>query len=253
MDPYLEAFWPDVHATLITHSRSLIQRQLGGSGLIARVEERLIVESPFERPHSRRGDVVLSDVDPRTVDRLTTRGGEGAVAVAEPIVVPAEAMPQRSIAITDGLGGEVVTVIEFVSPSNKLAGDGREQYLRKQYECVHANVNLVEIDLVRAGRRVVHYPEERMTPEMRATYLICTFRAVGDKRYEIYPIRLDQKLPTIRIPLRYNDADVTLDLQAALNQTYEDGAYDRIDYARPCAPPLVGPDLEIASRLLTRP
>jgi len=246
MDPYLEPFWPDVHSTLITHSRSLLQRQLTGSGLVARVEERLIVEQPFESPHSFRGDVVLSDRDPRRVNSA------GSTAVAEPIVIPAEALPQRSIAITDSAGGDVVTVIEFVSPSNKLSGDGRDQYIRKQYDCIRANVNLVEIDLVRTGKHVVYYPADRLEPRMQSTYIICTFRAVGGKRYELYPVRLEQRLPTIRIPLRYTDADITLDLQAVLNQTYEEGAFDNIDYTRPCVPPLTGTDADFAAQVLAK-
>ena len=63
MDPYLQRHWRDVHATLIVLSRSELQRQLGG-GLRARIEERLIVESPLKDDR---------DIYPRSEER---RGGE---------------------------------------------------------------------------------------------------------------------------------------------------------------------------------
>jgi hypothetical protein len=48
-----------------------------------------------------------------------------------------------------------------------------------------------------------------------------------------------QALPCIRIPLAGNDPDVRLDIRAALEQAYDAGSYDqRIDYSKPCQPPL---------------
>ena len=43
MDPYLEAHWLDVHPRLIVEASTVIQRQLGDD-LVARIEERLLVE-----------------------------------------------------------------------------------------------------------------------------------------------------------------------------------------------------------------
>jgi hypothetical protein len=42
MDPYLEQFWPDVHAGPIIYARDQIEEQLPGN-LIARVEERVVL------------------------------------------------------------------------------------------------------------------------------------------------------------------------------------------------------------------
>jgi hypothetical protein len=44
MDPYLERFWPDLHARLILYACDQIEEQLPGN-LIARVEERVVVEA----------------------------------------------------------------------------------------------------------------------------------------------------------------------------------------------------------------
>lgn len=51
-------------------------------------------------------------------------------------------------------GGRVITVIEVLSPRNKLRGEGRKLYEKKQAELLRGGVNLVEIDLVPAGERV---------------------------------------------------------------------------------------------------
>jgi len=44
MDPYLEAHWRDVHASLIIYARDALQGVLPGS-LRARVEERVLPET----------------------------------------------------------------------------------------------------------------------------------------------------------------------------------------------------------------
>lgn len=54
----------------------------------------------------------------------------------------------------------------------------------------------------------------------------------------MYPASLMSPLPTIRIPLRESDNDVGLPLQQLVDQAYENGGYDDIDYATPPTPPL---------------
>ena len=54
MDPYLEAHWLDVHPRLIVEASNQLQGQLGES-LIARIEERLIVEDPASGDSRRIG------------------------------------------------------------------------------------------------------------------------------------------------------------------------------------------------------
>jgi hypothetical protein len=44
IDPYLEQFWPDLHARLILYACDQIEEQLP-SNLIARVEERVVLET----------------------------------------------------------------------------------------------------------------------------------------------------------------------------------------------------------------
>jgi len=56
---------------------------------------------------------------------------------------------------------------------------------------------------------------------------------------------------TKRVPLKGNDPDVRVDLQAIFNQCYEDGKFERnIDYSKPPEPRLSKDDAIWAAALL---
>src|SRR5205814_511479 len=100
------------------------------------------------------------------------------------------------------------------------------QYSRKQRELCRSDSNLVEIDLLRCGRHVLAVSLEYLLPKHRTPYMVCVRRAAVHNRAEIYPIALSQKLPTVKVPLRPDDADVPLDLQVLLDQCYRKGRYE---------------------------
>src|SRR5580692_8048204 len=119
MDPYLEAHWRDVHASLIIYARDALQGVLPRS-LRARVEEQVLLETP-----KGLGDHPLYP-DVRVVEYTSKRGLEtrpkASVAVAEPLLVDTEpeSISETYLEIIDReSGNHVVTVIEFLSPSNK--------------------------------------------------------------------------------------------------------------------------------------
>lgn len=241
MDPYLETapLWPGVHNSLVVYTRDVLQPQLRPR-YVAAIEERVYVAGPDRE--------VRPDVSVRQTRRERRSGGTALLEADAPVVVVAPAEPVREsyVAILDLTAGQrIVTVIEVVSPSNKYAGAGRESYLAKQTEVLGSDVHLVEIDLLRAGPHVLAVPESLAQARGKSyDYLVCVNRAEGPRdRYELYPRRLADRLPRLRIPLADDDPDAVLDVQAVLVQTYEAGRYrDRIDYARPCEPPLSGDD-----------
>lgn len=248
MDPYLEAHWGDIHHRLITYASDAIQPGLP-SDLRARVEERVYLESP-----DGRGRSVYPDV--RVIERPSrgeTSQPEGGLAVAEPLVLqfPSEEITEGYIEIREaGTDSKVITIIEFVSMSNKQSGEGRDKYLQKQQECRAAGVNRVEIDLLRAGQRVFSFPEQSIPLSDRTPYRVAVWRACRPFQVEYYAIGLQQRLPAIGIPLRETDSDVALNLQAILDQAYRNGAYDDLDYTRDADPPLEGEDAPWADALL---
>jgi hypothetical protein len=250
MDPYLEDNWGDVHQSFITYARDQIQEMLPGD-LRARVEERVLVESP-------EGDVGGIFPDLRVVERrrikVRNRVGSSAMAFAEPlrIGVPDEPATEGYIEIIDKRAGRrVVTVLEVLSPANKIPGTGLNLYRKKQQACVQSAVNLVEIDLLRIGRWVLAIPEPWVPRSYRTTYRVCVTRAKANHRWEVYRVPLRERLPTIRVPLRPSDADVPLDLQALIDRCYQHGDYeDDLDYQTEPQPPLEPKDARWANKLL---
>jgi hypothetical protein len=251
MDPYLEAHWRDVHASLIIYARDALQSVLP-SALRARVEERVLLETPNgigEHP-------LFPDV--RVVEYSGKRGLESKsqprVAVAEPLLVEVEPDPaiETFLEIIDReSGNRVVTAIEFLSPTNKSPGPNREQYLRKQHEVCSSTANLVEIDLNRFGTHTLAFPLGHLKPEGRTPYMACVRRASQRGQAEVYPMPLWERLPAIKIPLRPDDADVALDLQPLVEQCYRNGAYEgTLNYAADPDPPLLGADRDWAAEWL---
>lgn len=238
MDPYLEAHWGDVHATLIVYAREQLQKQLPND-LRARVEERVFVEFDDQESRTVYPDVRIYE-RPRARDQFDS-SSTGGTAVAEPLVIHRKTEPvtETYIEIREaGSGGRVITVIELVSLSNKQPGEGRTLYLKKQAELVAAGVNSVEIDLLRRGNHVTAAPAELLPRAYRGPYRICVWRAARPDQWEVYRLPLEERLPAIAIPLRATDADVPLDLQPLIDRSYETGAYDDLDYSRPPEPPL---------------
>ena len=250
MDPYLEQFWRDIHHRLITYACDQLQPRLPGM-LRARVEERVFVES---------NDGFLRNLYPDL--RVVERGFGGAgpmaasngVAVAEPLIFHAnhEPMTEGFIEIIDvGRGKRVVTVIEFLSITNKQPGAGLDDFLTKREDCSKGQVNLVEIDLLREGKRVFDESEAKNPLIHGVASLICVRRCWKQRKTEFNPVRIDERLPVFRVPLRENDDDVLLDVQALIDQCYRNGGYDNdIDYRLDPVPPLRSVDAQWADALL---
>jgi hypothetical protein len=126
----------------------------------------------------------------------------------EPQVVAAldEAYREPYIEIIARKTGDVVTLIEVLSPANKM-GDGREQYIQKQKDLLATEVNLVEIDLLGYGKETVLARNVIITEPADWRYLIDISRAGQRSRLAIYAVPLRGKLPNCTIPLRPPDAD----------------------------------------------
>ncbi len=251
MDPYLESHWGDVHHSLITYARDQLQTVLP-TGLRARVEERVCVEST-------EGVVRSLYPDLRIVERERGRRPSGSPssgpAVAEPLLISLdEPATEGSIEILEaGSGKRVITVVEVLSWSNKLPGEGQDKYLQKRRELKAAGVSLVEIDLLRTGKRLLPVPQGRLPASHRTTYQAWVSRGRQPLVVAVYPMPLRARLPVLSIPLRETDADVPLDLPALLEQCYRNGGYDDdLDYTLPPEPPLDPDDARWAAALLRR-
>ena len=241
MDPYLESrdWFPCLHDSLVILSMEALQTRLP-EPYYAQASQRVWLE------YSRRYvepdvEVVRSERKPRQRDR------QGGVAVAEvktsrPVVVRVETVEHGpfkesyvEIRRREGKKVRIVTAIEILSRANKTPGNpGRELYLAKQREVLDGETHLVEIDLLRSGTHTSAVPrnlaEEKAAP---FDYHISIHRFDKPQDFLIYPIRLEERLPAIGIPLLPGDDDVSLELQPLFDRAYDAGPYrHEIDYAK---------------------
>ena len=248
MDPYLEQHWRSVHHRLITYAGDQLQANLPRQFRVE-VEERVFVAAIEEAGRGVYPDVHV--VDRGGSHQPTTATGD--MAIAEPIVIelPDEPITETYLEIVDVTSGNrVITAVEFLSPTNKMAGDGNDLYVRKQRDYRGGAVSQVEIDLTQQGDRWLVLPMTRIPPKHRTTYRACVRRSWERQKIEAYPMPLEERLPTIGIPLNRSDADAPLNLQALVDQCYRNGRYDDIDYRRDPEPGLSPEDAAWADQLL---
>jgi hypothetical protein len=243
MDPYVEArgLWEDFHGHLIERIYDRIAEAVPDRYLV-RTGERayvLLAETDEKREYLFKPDVGISG-PPSQVPQPP-----GKVAVAEPPADPesvslrafiAEEYREKFIEIfAEDEGRRLVTCIEVLSPTNKRpGGEGWELYLRKRQGLLLGTANLVEIDLLRGGRKM-----PMLDPWPNSPYTLLVARQSGVPYCRVWPAFFRRPLPPIPVPLASPDPDVTLDLQPMVDAIYARSRYARdIDYTRPLQPPL---------------
>ena len=255
MDPYLETHWGDIHQRMVLYAADQLQTQLPPD-LRARVEERVFLQSRDEILRSLVPDVRVSErVVP--VQAISTQYDSAvAIETARPVTIEFreaehETLTESFLEIREaGSGGRVVTTIEVLSLGNKYGAEGQTQYRRKVRDLRKSGVSLVEINLLRAGPCCMVLDEIDIPVSLRTRYLTSVVRGCNWSKAEIYPMPMREKLPVIAVPLREYDTDVTLDLQALINQCYERGGYDDINYRDEPVPNLQESDREWMDQLL---
>ncbi len=137
-------------------------------------------------------------------------------------------VPYLAVEIRDVAGRRLVTVVEILSPENKH-GKGFQDYADKRIAILETDTHLIEIDLLRHGKRI-----ELIGELPHAPYYVFLSRWTSRPQTQVYPIQLRDKLPTIPVPLLPPDPDITLDLQAALNACFGLVGYERLlNYTQP--------------------
>ncbi len=247
MNPWLEnpALWRDVHHRLISALADELAPRLRPRYFVAVETHTYISVAPDVPPASRYPDVMV-----------IKRGGP-AVATA----TPAEEAPFLTVelplkeAVEEGYlevrlvpTGEVVTVIELLSHTNKQPGRDRETYLQKREAFLDSDVHFVEIDLLRAGP-----PMPYTERAMGSHYRLFIRRRERPGQARLYPFFMRQSIPTFSLPLLPDDAEPTVDLGALLNGVYDRAGYDLvIRYDQPPIPDLSAEETIWAAELLAK-
>ena len=235
MDPYLEhpSLWPDVHNSLIVAlAHDLAQR---------------IAPRCYTRIQERTHEIELAVPSfNRAIDEvaLAPKGTDGFGTTVENVFV--DVIDESYLEIHETVTKRVVTVVELLSPGNKLHAKGRAEYEEKRADILSSRTNLIEIDLLRAGR-----PMPLGGRPIESDYRILVSRAATRPRAHLYPFNLRDAIPVFTLPLLPNDEEPEVELGRILHALYERARYDlSLDYAQPPVPPIHEDDVEWARELI---
>jgi hypothetical protein len=244
MDPYLEHpdLWPDVHHRLIVAIANSLAPVL-------RPRYRVLVETRTYQVEP--GEVVLiGRPDVSAVHKVR----EAAVPYPAPIpgqpitveVPVPDLVEEGYLEVRDVRSGEVVTVVELLSPTNKRPGEGRRLYETKRLAILGSLTHLVEIDLIRAYEPMLVYGDGH-----HSHYRILVSRAERRPRADLYTFNVQDRIPTFKLPLRRGDEEPVVDLGRLLHELYDRAGYDlSVDYRLDPVPPLEGEAGEWLAELL---
>lgn len=236
MNPYFEqsSRWLDFHTEFL----SALRRQLVpkvAPNYIVQLEEHIYIHDAPSEPRRRLGTADLSLA--QTGLAAPAQAAIGLLEAPVEVWLPAQDVERVPfLEIRDRTGRELVTVIELLSPSNKRAGDDREQYLAKRRELLRSPTHLVEIDLLRGWNSM---PQEQR-PE--CDYSVMVSRSEKRLAADFWPIRLRDRLPVIPIPLHAPDAAALVDLQEVLHRAYDGPGYEHFIYSGEPEPSLSADD-----------
>lgn len=248
MNPYLEHpdLWPEVHSRLIIAIADAIFPQVKPKYRVA-VEKRVYQITD--------GSSILVGIPDVTVGKSVTSPEieKSNVAVASPPVKPInvnipipEEVQESYLEIREVGTGEVITVIELLSPKNKRPGEGRKSYENKRQQILGSTTHLVEIDLLRSGESmpILDY-------HLESDYRILISRKELRPQAELYPFNLSETIPTFVLPLRRGDQEVLINLQTLIHDIYDRAGFDlAIDYHKEPVPPLKESDQIWSNELL---
>jgi Protein of unknown function (DUF4058) len=245
VDPYLEnpEFWSEVHNRLIVAIADALSPCLRPKYRVA-LEKR--VYDSEESLLVGIADVAIlprvTAIPPRATATLPARH-KAPIQISVPI---AEEIRESYLEIREIASGQVVTVIEILSPKNKRSGVGRTAYEKKRQQVLSSATHLVEIDLLRGGTQM---PLLGAVPPMN--YYIRVSKADQRLLADLYPFSLQEEIPIFAVPLSAKEAEPEVDLQVLLNEVYDRASLDlAIDYGKPPTPNLSTEDATWADLLL---
>jgi hypothetical protein len=251
MDPYLErpGLWREVHTRLIVAIADVL-------GPMVRPHYRVAVEHrSYLAMLTSEEAVIVPDVS------VTNGGGTSSSSSLQPSLSPTNPEPgvfiaelpmpeeitERYLEIRDAATYDVIASIELLSPTNKQRGEGRRLYEKKRLNVLSSMTHLVEIDLLRTGTPM----PMRTSDPPPFDYSIIVSRVHQRPKAEVRLFRIQQPIPSFSIPLRRNEAEPRLDLNAILHELYDRAGYDlAIDYRSKPIPPLSQDDEAWAEALL---
>ena len=248
MNPYLESrrLWREVHNKIITEMHRYLRRTLPFRYTVIMDERVPVGNDPSRDAPARYGAPDLSIRSRGVRERpVAAHQTEGLVTARLPL--DDETSPEMFITIGERGQEDPVTIVELLSPSNKItSGHGRSQYLDKRQRVIFSDTHLVEIDLIRRGPPM---PVEGYDGDAPYRHLISRWQTRPE--VDLYPFHLQSCIPDVPVPLLGEDADVVVPLGALVDDMYEQDYYaNYADYGHDPEGPLSDDDREWIDRML---
>ena len=257
MDPYLEqpGVWKQVHTDLLVDIRRFLSPLLRPKYQVA-IEQRTYVSLLGTSNLAGEPDVLVVGTPgkrPNGVSMPRARTMTTPVAVAEApatyvvdLPMPEE-ITERWLEVRDVVTGDAITVIEILSPSNKL--EDRQRYERKRQKILGSMTHLIEIDLLRIGKPMT------MRGEIPAShYRILVSRSEQRPQAEVRLFTVRTPIPNVPVPLQRGDNEPSLPLNQILHSLYEQAGYDLfINYSEASVPPFEDEDAQWVSTVARQP
>ena len=242
MDPYLESrdIWPSFHHRLAVEIADQLGQQLDPRYYADVDAQTISQEIDISATHRMRPDAAVFESLDHAPQHSEALSATVAIAPA-PVrrLIPSAEVRLHAVRIYVSDTGELVTAIEILSPYNKRASEGLDEYRRKRRRLLASSAHFIELDLLRGGQRPGIEVSE---PPLDTDYVLLVNRADEQRISDIWPVALNAPLPIVPVPLLAPDPDMPLNVRAAIDVVYERARYARrINYRRPPPPPDLRP------------
>jgi hypothetical protein len=227
MDPYLETQprWEIFHGWFIHKLAEFALPKAARLGCWIDVERDVYGEDPSgERVLIGEADEVLTVSSGES--EWSGNGAATAVltkprSIREVVVEEEEAQRHRQhylVVRENQKWPRALAVVELLSPANK-EGTYARTYHAKRSKMLASMTHFMEIDLLRGGDSPLrrHFSDLEPTPY----FVFVARKLIGSRHEESYPIRLQDCLPTIGLPLWGERPDLPLDLGEAFHSAYD--------------------------------
>ena len=227
MDPYLESQprWEIFHGWFIHKLAELALPKAASMGCWIDVERDVYGEDPS-------GEMVLlgepDEVFTVAASQPKWQGNGTSVAtlaaprsVREVVIDRGEARKHRQhylVVRQNKAWPRALAVVELLSPANKI-GKYAQTYHAKRAKMIASFTHFMEIDLLRAGDNPLRdrFPNLAPTPY----FIFVARKTMLGRNEESYPLRLQDPLPTVGLPLWDDPPDLPLDLAEAFRSAYD--------------------------------
>ena len=249
MDPFLEGpRWRDFHNALISDIRDDLVAQLPDR-YVAVTEERVVLTDPDGGEAGFFGDAAVRDRRAGVPEGGGTAGAEAPALTAGDAMIFTtpyeESLGEAYLEVREAESRRLVAVLELLSPTNKRLPD-RAAYLRKRDALFRTDAHVVEVDLLRGGRRL---PTTRPLPA-RDDF---TFVSHATERPQVRVRAWDmaEPIPPFPVPLNSDDGQVRVDLGRLVRERHARAGYRwTLNYDRTLEPALPPADAAwVAERL----